>query len=212
MDRLYFPATLRNREAIWEVLSDRVQPGHRVLEVASGSGEHLHHFRSRMPEVEWLSSDPVPEHRASIRAWNPQAAAPLALDVCQSEWPVPVGLDGVVAINLLHIAPWSATLGLMAGASRHLGESGWLYLYGAFLRRGRATAPSNLAFDQGLRSQNPEWGLRWLEEVASEAEKVGLLLEKVVEMPANNLSVLFRRRRRTIFREEGPSDVRNAEE
>lgn len=192
MAHLYFPATQQNREAIWRVLGAFCVSG-RILEVASGSGEHLQFFRDQAPHIEWLGSDPVAEHRASIQAWNPQAPAPLDLDVRVADWPIDSPLDGMVAINLLHIAPWSATLGLLAGAARHLKSGGWLYLYGAYVRLEVATAPSNLAFDQSLRAQNADWGVRQLEAVVSEAEKVGLRLEQVVEMPANNLSVILRK-------------------
>lgn len=192
MAHLYFPATQQNRQAIWQVLGELCVSG-RILEVASGSGEHLQFFRVQAPHIEWLGSDPVAEHRASIQAWNPLGPAPLDLDVSLADWSMACPLDGIVAINLLHIAPWSATLGLLSGAARHLKSGGWLYLYGAYLRREVTTAPSNLAFDQGLRAQNPDWGVRQLEEVVAQAEKLGLVLERVVEMPANNLSVILRK-------------------
>lgn len=189
-DRLYFPATSRNRQPIWDVLS-ALMPCRRILEVASGSGEHLAFFREKRPETEWIGSDPSPAHRLSIAAWNTGMEV-LDLDVTSADWPLTAPVDGLIATNLLHISPWSAAVGLMSGAGRYVVEGGWLYLYGAYFRHDRVTAPSNISFDQGLRSQNPEWGVRQLEEVVALAAEHGLALEKVVDMPANNYSVVFR--------------------
>lgn len=191
-DRLHFPATAQNRVAIWEVLGPlaAAAPG-PVLELASGSGEHLAFFHQQNPEVPWRGSDPDAAHRASIRAYNPQLPEPLDLDarcwVSSQQW------GGLVALNLLHIAPWSATVGLLRGAAAHLHAQGWVYLYGAYLRKGHPNAPSNLAFDADLRAQNPAWGVRWLDEVVAEAELHGLRLDSLVEMPSNNFSLIFRR-------------------
>lgn len=189
--RLHFPATLQNRQAIWEVLRPLAElaPG-PILEVASGSGEHLAYFQQQDPRITWQGSDPEPEHRASIQAWNP--AAPVALDLDVRLWPSTQQWGGIVAINLLHISPWEATVGLMRGAATHLHPQGWLYLYGAYLRRDRNNAPSNLAFDQSLRQQNPAWGVRWLDEVVAQAELHRLRLDSIVDMPSNNFSLIFR--------------------
>lgn len=168
-----------------------------ILEVASGSGEHLAFFRAQSPGVEWWGSDPEPEHRASILAYNPSLPEPLDLDArvwnprtqegsVHREW------GGIVAINLLHISPWEATVGLLRGAAAHLHPHGWLYLYGAYLRKDHPNAPSNLAFDQGLRAQNPDWGVRWLDQVTNEAELHRLRLDCVIDMPSNNFSLIFR--------------------
>lgn len=193
-ERLHFPATAQNRQAIWEILSPLVDsaPG-PILEVASGSGEHLAFFQQQNATAQWQGSDPEPAHRASIRAWNPATPEPLDLDV--TNWTDSRTWGGVVAINLLHISPWKATEGLLQGAARHLHPQGWLYLYGAYLRKEGPNAPSNLAFDRGLRAQNPAWGVRWLDEVVAQGELQGLRLDSITDMPANNFSLIFRPRK-----------------
>lgn len=163
-----------------------------MLEVASGSGEHLRYFREQRPRTHWIGSDPLAEHRRSVAAWNPGLEV-LSIDVTSTDWGLARPVDGIVAINLLHISPWSATVGLLAGAARHLVPGGWIYLYGAYFRDDVMTAPSNLAFDQSLRAQNPEWGVRRLEEVVAEATVHGLAHERLVDMPANNCSVVLRK-------------------
>ena len=157
------------------------------------------HLRPR----QWLPSDPNPIARASIVAWRDQGAAdnlwsPIALDACDPIWPVEAGLPAelepiaaIVNINMIHIAPWAAGLGLLAAAGRILPAGGILYLYGPFRQNGTHTAPSNAAFDDSLRSQNPEWGVRNLETVVEVAQTQGLSLLKTIAMPANNLSVIF---------------------
>lgn len=161
-----------------------------ILEVASGSGQHLAFFHSLSPAQPWQGSDPEPAHRVSIQAWNPELPAALDLDV-RSPWP-PQRWGGIVAINLLHIAHWEATVGLFRGVAERLEPGGWLYIYGAFLRQDAPNAPSNLAFDENLRDQNPQWGVRDLQAVRAQAERSGLAWESVVEMPANNFSLIFR--------------------
>lgn len=184
---LYFPATQRNREPIWEVLGPLVHG--TVLEVASGSGEHLAYFQEKRPDVTFIPSDPEPAHRASIRAWT--GLEPLDYAV---GGPLPeLSLEGMLAINLIHIAPWEVTGQLMSAAGQLLKPGGFLYLYGAYRRGGEHTAPSNEAFDRGLQAQDPRWGVRNLEDVIETAAAAGLTLEKVVQMPANNLSVIYRR-------------------
>jgi hypothetical protein len=168
------------------------------LEIAAGSGEHSIHFaRLSMPTLHFQPTDPDAAARASIDAWVARSGLTnvkpaLALDAAADDWPV-THADVVVCINMIHISPWSATLGLLAGAGRTLPTAAPLYLYGPYLRSGRHTAPSNEDFDQSLRAQNPEWGVRDLDEVSEAAAQAGLTLAEVIEMPANNLSVVFRR-------------------
>ncbi|MFG1430801.1 DUF938 domain-containing protein [Xanthobacter sp. V2C-8] len=199
--RLSAPSAARNREPIRAVLSPLLSPGARVLEVASGSGEHAVHMARARPDLTWQPSDPSPEARASIAAWIAaeglaNVRAPLALDASAAEWPVEgvEAADAVVCINMLHISPWAATEGLMRGAARLLPPGGVLYVYGAFRRAGLPTVESNAAFDADLRRRDARWGLRMLEDVAACAAGRGLDLDEVVEMPANNLSLVFRRR------------------
>lgn len=191
------PATLRNRDAITQVLRDVLPETGLVLEVASGSGEHAVHFAAAFPALDWQPSDPDPAALVSIRAWSgeaglPNILPPLRLDAAAADWPV-ARADAVLCINMVHISPWSATEGLMRGAGALLPPGGVLYLYGPFLRADVPTAPSNLAFDRSLRAGDPRWGLRALADVTRLAAEAGLALERVVEMPANNLSLVFRR-------------------
>ncbi|CAM3409455.1 DUF938 domain-containing protein [Halomonas lysinitropha] len=196
--RLKSPAVARNRQPILEVLQDVLPQRARVLEVASGSGEHAVHFAGAMPDWAWQPSDPNPHALASIDAWRVEAglrnlAAPFRLDVSvPGDWPEGP-FEAVVAINLLHISLWTVTEALMAGAGTSLVPGGALYLYGPFRREGRHTAPSNATFDLDLQARDPRWGIRDLDAVTSEAERRGLDLERVVAMPANNLSVVLRR-------------------
>lgn len=193
--RRHAPAAERNRDPILEVLRRVLPERGVVLEVASGTGQHAAHFARGLPHLVWQPSDPDPDHRASIAAWTGGIATvrpPLDLDAAGGDWPVE-RVDAVVCINMIHIAPWPAALGLLAGAARVLGPGAPLYLYGPFRRGGRHTAPSNEAFDADLRRRDPAWGVRDLDEVAHAAEAAGLRPDGVVEMPANNLSVVFRR-------------------
>jgi hypothetical protein len=194
--RLHFPHTLGNRAPIWQVLSSFLAPGDQVLEVASGSGEHVRHFAIQQPGIRWFPSDCESDHCQSIDAWCAglsNVATALQMDVSTQPWPALPSLRAVVAINLIHIAPWSACLGLVAGAARSLAPDGLLYLYGAYKRMGKHTAPSNGAFDRSLRDQNPDWGVRDLEsELLPAAAARGFVVAEVVEMPSNNLSVLLR--------------------
>jgi SAM-dependent methyltransferase len=169
-----------------------------VLEVASGSGEHILHFADALPALTWQPSDPSPAARASIAAWldeerHDNVLAPLALDAAAPQWPV-ARADAVLAINMVHISPWRATLGLLDGAARLLPPGGTLFLYGPYRRAGIPLSESNEAFDADLKVRNPDWGLRDLDAVAAAADAAGLTLAPVVEMPANNLSVMFARR------------------
>ena len=195
--RLYFPHIARNREPILEVLR-RVLPGQGlVLEIASGGGEHAAYFASNLPDVIWRPTDANSEMFESIAAHRAAAGvanllAPLHLDVTSGQWPVERA-EAMVCCNMIHISPWAATEGLMAGAERTLPRGGLLYLYGPYKIDGHHTAPSNQDFDTRLRAQNPLWGVRDLTDVSDLAKRHGLALEETVPMPANNLSVIFRR-------------------
>ncbi len=211
--RKYAPATERNREPILEVLKRVLPRSGTVLEVASGTGEHAIFFAPRLGPLRWLPSDPNPQLRASIAAWRTHNPAdnlypPLDLDVSALVWPIETGasteglnlydfntspLVAIVNINMIHISPWSACLGLMAGANRLLPPGGILYLYGPFKQGGKHTSPSNQAFDESLRLQNPDWGVRDLEQVVAAASTQNLTMLETYQMPANNLSVVFQR-------------------
>lgn len=195
--RFSSPAALRNRGPIFDLLHDVLPDVGTVLEIASGSGEHIIHFAERLPGLVWQPSDPSPDARASIQEWvNVEALTnvlpPLDIDASSKNWPIdPV--DAIISINMVHISPWSATQGLLKGARKHLTTGGSLILYGPYRREGHALAESNADFDADLRSRNPAWGIRTLEDVVRTAEPVGLAITSVVEMPANNLGVVFRR-------------------
>jgi SAM-dependent methyltransferase len=168
-----------------------------VLELASGSGEHVVHFAGDLPDLVFQPSDPDPTARASIDGWADASGLAnirpaLALDATATPWPI-AAADAILCINMIHIAPWSAARGLIAGAVRVLSPAGVLYLYGPFKRDGAHTAPSNEAFDRSLRGQNPDWGVRELEAVAALAMTAGFSTPLIVPMPANNLSLIFRR-------------------
>ncbi len=189
------PAALRNREPILAAISPVLPRSGLVLEVASGTGEHLVHFATRLPHLEWQPSDPSPAARASIAAWSAAAGlanlrAPVALDAAADDWPVATA-DAILCINLAHVAPWAATVGLLAGAGRLLPAGGPLFLYGPFIEAGTPLAPSNAAFDAELRRRNPEWGLRQVEAVEAVARAHGLVLARRMPMPANNLTLVF---------------------
>ena len=198
MNRRMAPATSRNRQPILDVLRPALPLRGLVLELASGTGEHVAFFARAMPHLQWQPSDPDAQGRQSIDAWAGEAEMPnirpaIALDVRQDVWPVDHA-DAILCINMVHISPWEATVGLMRGAGRLLPPGGLLYLYGPYRRDGRHTAPSNAAFDADLRARNPSWGVRDLEEVVTEAETNSLALDRIIPMPANNLSLLFVRR------------------
>ncbi|MEP9355349.1 DUF938 domain-containing protein [Xanthobacter sp. KR7-65] len=191
------PATLNNRGPIGDILLPLLPSSGLVLEIASGTGEHAVHFARRAPHLVFQPSDPSPYARASIAAWIAaeglaNVREPLALDASAETWPVGK-VDAVVCINMIHISPWEATEGLMRGAGARLPPDGILFTYGAYLRDGVPTAPSNIAFDLDLKRQDPRFGLRPLAEVAACASRHGLVLARVVEMPANNLSLVFRK-------------------
>ena len=196
-DRQYAPAATRNRGPILNVLGLILPSSGPVLEVASGTGEHVVHFAQAFPMVTWQPSDPSNEARRSIDAWIAAVGLknvrpPLDLDAACDSWPIDHAA-AVVCINMIHISPWASTEGLMRGAGRILDAGAPLYLYGPFRQPARALASSNAAFDEDLRGRDPRWGLRDLVEVAACAGTHGFVLDRVVEMPANNLSVIFRR-------------------
>jgi len=197
--------TSRNRDPILAVLRRVIAPGSHVLEIASGSGEHAIHFAKNLSRVEWQPSDPDQNARASVAAWiehegASNIAAPLDLDVEEAGWEAALprsGYDAVIAVNMIHISPWEATLGLMGGAAVLLANAsrgpGILYTYGAYKRGGEHTAPSNEAFDAWLKERDPNYGVRDMEEVEAAANVCGLRLSEIIEMPANNFSLVFER-------------------
>jgi len=191
------PATERNREPIAAVLSEVLPASGLVLEAASGTGEHSAHFAAAFPALDWQPTDPDPEALASIRAWRGEAGLanlrePLRLDAAADSWPVDRA-DAILCVNMVHISPWAATVGLMRGAGRLLAPGAPLVLYGPYRRLGVPTAPSNEAFDESLKARDPRWGLRSLEAVTAEAERNGLRFDRLFEMPANNVTAVFRR-------------------
>jgi Protein of unknown function (DUF938) len=197
--RRYAPATQRNREPILAILQQILPPTGTILEISSGTGEHAVFMAPQLAPRYWLPSDPNPDARASIAAWQQFAPCdnmypPIDLDASSDQWLVKSTepITAIVNINMIHIAPKSAYLGLFAGAKRILSIGGILYLYGPFKQGGVHTAPSNAAFDESLRSQNPEWGVRDLEAITAVAQSHNLELQKVFPMPANNLSVVFK--------------------
>ena len=191
------PATERNREAIALVLADALPATGLVLEVASGTGEHAAYLAGRFPSLTWQPSDPDPEALASIVAWREDAGLtnlrePVWLDASAPEWPV-AQADAILCINMVHISPWAATCGLFAGAQKQLARGAPLILYGPYINPGRTTAPSNLAFDESLRARNPQWGLRSLDAMEGLAQAHGFEHSQQVEVPANNLMLIYRK-------------------
>lgn len=195
-ERLHAPATLRNRDAIAEVLARELPDAGLVVEVASGSGEHVLHFARLFPALDWQPSDPDPLARASIAGWASDGASanlrpPLAIDAASPLWPVDRA-EALLCINMTHISPWDATLGLFAGAARSLGQGAPLILYGPFLRDDVETAPGNLAFDAQLRARDARYGLRRVEDLDRVAAERGLARTALYRMPANNLTLVYR--------------------
>jgi SAM-dependent methyltransferase len=194
--RLYYPATARNREAILAVLRSRLPARGTVLEIGSGSGEHAVYLAAALPQLRWQPSDPDAAARASIAAWIEHEGAtnvepPVELDVMRWPWPIERA-DAILCANMIHIAPWEAAQGLLAGAARVLPPGGRLLLYGPFVIDGQ-TAPSNREFDASLRARDSRWGVRELRDVEREAASHGLVLVETVGMPANNTIVELRR-------------------
>ena len=191
----YAPATERNRDVIAETLLNVLPAQGLVLEIASGTGEHAVHFAQLFPGITWQPSDPDPIAIASINAWREDCAVPnvrsaMLLDA-SADWPI-AHADAIVCINMAHISPWAATVGLLRNAARQLPQSAPLFIYGPFRQRDVPLAEGNATFDAALRQQNPEWGLRYVEDIAKEARDVGLMLYQIIPMPSNNLSLTFR--------------------
>lgn len=195
--RLFAPAAARNRGPILDALRGVLPAEGLVLEIASGTGEHVIHLATHLPKLQFQPSDPDAGARLSIAAWIDQAGlgnvrAPIALDAASRRWPV-ADADAILCVNMAHISPWAATEGLFAGARTILTPGAPLCLYGPFKRDGAHAAPSNAAFDASLRAQNAAWGVRDLEAVAACAAAAGFGQPQVIAMPANNLCVIFRR-------------------
>jgi hypothetical protein len=191
------PATERNRDAIAAVLREVLPEQGLLLEVAAGTGEHAAYMAPLFPGLRWQPSDPDPEAVTSIEAWQADAGAdnllpPVFLDAASDTWPVDA-VDAILCINMVHISPWSATQGLMRGAGRLLPAGAPLILYGPYRRADVPTAPSNEGFDASLKARNPAWGLRDLEAVQEDAARQGLRFERLYDMPANNLTLVFRK-------------------
>jgi SAM-dependent methyltransferase len=196
---LHAPATERNRDPLLEVLRRVLPPAGLVLEIASGTGQHVAYFARALPDRRWQPSDVAANQLESIRAWAAASGAsniapPIALDVERRPWPI-ARADAVLCANMIHIAPWSAAQALIQGAAAVLGAAGpagLLYLYGPFKRDGKHTAPSNQQFDDRLRAEDSRWGVRDLGEVEAVATTAGFRPPEIVPMPANNLSLVFR--------------------
>jgi len=194
--RLDYPATGRNKDVILDVLKQELPREGHVLEIGSGSGQHAVHFQPEFPGVVWQTSDPFAEARRSVAAWidseNLDMPTPLDLDATGQNWPTG-DYRAVISINMIHISPWASCEGLMRNSGNLLSPGGVLYLYGPFMVDARHTAASNQTFDQDLRQRNPDWGIRDIDQVTQLAEENGFTFRKKVEMPANNLSVIFER-------------------
>ena len=192
------PHVARNTGPIIDVLRGILPDEGLVLEIASGSGEHILAFAQAFPRLLWQPTDADPVSLRSADAWRmaqgaPNLLAPVPLDAARANWPIEEA-DAILCINMVHISPWAATEGLMRGAGKELPSGAPLYLYGAYFQDGVEPAPSNVAFNASLMERNPQWGVRRLEEVVEEAGKNGLTLDAAVSMPANNLSLVFRKR------------------
>lgn len=190
------PSPERNKQPILEVLARVLPPRGHVLEIGSGTGQHIAHFARALPLLTFQPSEMDAERHASIAAWVAagnlsNVKPPLAIDVTQRPWPV-VAADAVVCINVIHIAPWEATLALMAGAGTLLLAGGVLVTYGPYMRGGAHTSQSNAAFDASLRARNPAWGVRDIDKLAEVAAAEGLALQEAIPMPANNFTLVWR--------------------
>ncbi len=201
-NRLFFSATQRNRDCIGDVLSRIIKKG-SVLEIGSGSGEHGVVFQKRFPRIIWQTSDPNFFYRKSIISWidheklNKKMPQPLELDVVKVPWEIPLNLknslQGIVSINMIHIAKWICTRALFEESGKLLKEGQFLMLYGPFKIGNKHTSRSNYLFDSSLKMQNNSWGIRNLDEVSSEAKKNGFFQEDIICMPANNFSIIYRK-------------------
>ena len=202
-NRLYFPATQRNKDNIEKILSKIIKKKGSILEIGSGSGEHGVVFQKSFPKIIWQTSDPELVHRKSISSWieyeglYKQMPQPLEIDVEKIPWKVPLNiansLQGIVSINMIHIAKWNCTVALFKESGKLLKKGKFLFLYGPFKIGNEYTSQSNYFFDNSLKMQNNLWGIRNLEEVSSEAKKNGFFQENIINMPANNLSIIYRK-------------------
>lgn len=186
----------RNTGPILEVLASALPEQGRVLEIASGTGQHVVAFARAFPQLQWQPSDFDPDLRTSVGLRVSEAALdnvqpPVDLDVTRLPWSVDTA-DAIVCINMIHVAPWTATEALFTGAARILGSRGVLVTYGPYMRAGKHTAPSNAAFDEALRARDVSWGIRDIDVVTEVARVNGFTLEEVVDMPANNFTLIFR--------------------
>ena len=202
MTKRYAPATERNREAILAVLHEHLPDKGTILEIASGTGQHAAFFSHQLETHHWLPTDIDPINLASIESWRQEADSSgllpaRKLDVRDPAWPIendlPVPIAAIVNINMLHISPWPCCEALFAGAAHILASGSAIIFYGPFKRDGQHTAPSNASFDEQLRAQNPEWGVRDLESVTDIAANHGFICRDIISMPANNLSLVFHR-------------------
>jgi len=196
-DRLYSPAAARNRDPLLQVLREVLPAEGSVLEIASGSGEHVAHFAKHLPGLRWQPSEFDETSRLSVRAWIAHetlsnVAAPICIDASTTDWGVEdQRFDAIVSMNMIHIAPWAAAVGLFMGAGRLLKPGGILFLYGAFKQGGVHNAPSNQEFDRSLKSRDPDWGARDIADLTALASANGLRFVRSVAMPANNQSLIF---------------------
>jgi SAM-dependent methyltransferase len=196
--RMFSPSAARNMAPILAILRRVLPPHGVVLEIGCGTGEHAVYFAGAMPQLIWRPSDPDPGARASAASWVNFAGlsnvrAPLDIDVGANAWGVEqeAPFDAIVSLNMVHIAPWAASLGLFAGAGRMLRADALLILYGPFMRDGTHNAPSNAAFDASLKARNPSWGVRDIADLERLGKSSGLILRETIEMPANNRSLVF---------------------
>jgi len=201
--RLFFPATQRNKIYIGDVLTQIPLKKGFVLEIGSGSGEHGVEFQKRFPEIIWQTSDPKLEYRKSIISWieheklNIKMPEPINIDVTKIPWPIPVklvdNLQVIISINMIHIAPWECTKSLFKESGKLLNYGKFLILYGPFKIEGKHISKSNEFFDKSLKIQNNAWGVRNLEEVNKEAIINGFQQKQLIQMPANNLTLIYRK-------------------
>ncbi len=200
-NRLFFPATKRNSACIGNVLSKIIKRNGSILEIGSGSGEHGVVFQKRFPEVIWQTSDPKLVHRKSISSWiehenlSKKMPQPLVLDVEKIPWEIPLklanSLQGIVSINMIHVAKWNCTVELFKESGKLLNKGKFLIFYGPFKIGNKHTSQSNYFFDNSLKIKNDLWGIRNLEDVSDEAKKNGFFQENIIKMPANNYSIIY---------------------
>ena len=202
-NRLFFPSTKRNRKSIGEVLSRILKTKGSILEIGSGSGEHGVAFQKSFPEIIWQSSDPELIHRKSISSWinheelSLKMPQPLDIDVEKNPWNIPsdilLSIQGIISINMIHIASWECTKSLFIEAGKLLNDGKFLMLYGPFKINNKHTSQSNELFDSSLKMQNRLWGVRDLIEVSEEASKNGFIKDELIYMPANNFTIIYRK-------------------